>query len=61
MNFFKKDQEVIYRPDFSKRKADIRELVLEKNSYDQFQKKIQTKIIIILFLFLVAGLAIALI
>jgi hypothetical protein len=49
MGIFKDKVDVIYRSDFNKKnKADIRNLILEKNSRDKYDKKIQNRIIILL-------------
>ena len=62
MEIFKNNQDVVYRSDFDKKnKADIRTLVLEKNARDQYDKKIQNRIIIALSFCLIVGLALALI
>ena len=62
MGVFKNNQEVIYRSDFDKKnRADIRTLVLEKNARDEYDKKIQNRIVIALSFCLIIGLALALI
>ncbi len=62
MGIFKDNSEVIYRSDFDKKnKADIRTLVLEKNSRDKYDKKIHNRIIVALIFCLVVGLALTLI
>ena len=62
MEIFKNNQDVVYRSDFDKKnKADIRTLVLEKNARDQYDKKIQNRIIVALFFCLIIGLALTLI
>ncbi len=49
MGIFKDKVDVIYRSDFDKKnKADIRTLVLEKNSRDKYDKKIHNRIIVAL-------------
>ena len=51
MGIFKDNSEVFYRSDFDKKnKADIRTLVLEKNSRDRYDKKIHNRIIVVLIL-----------
>ena len=62
MGIFKDNSEVFYRSDFDKKnKADIRTLVLEKNSRDRYDKKIHNRIITALIFCLIAGLALTLI
>ena len=61
MGIFKDKVNVIYRSDFNKKKADIRNLVLEKNSRDKYDKKIQNRIIILLVFCLIIGVALTLI
>ena len=62
MGIFKDNSEVFYRSDFDKKnKADIRTLILVKNSRDNHDKKIHNRIIIVLIFCLVGGLALALI
>ena len=62
MRIFKDKVDVIYRSDFDKKnKADIRTLVLEKNARDKYDKKIQNRIVVILFFFLVIGVVLTLI
>jgi hypothetical protein len=62
MGFFKDKVDVIYRSDFDKRnKADIRTLVLEKNARDKYDKKIQNRIVVILFFCLIIGVGLTLI
>jgi hypothetical protein len=62
MGIFKDKVDVIYRLDFDKKnKADIRTLVLEKNARDKYDKKIQNRIVVILFFFLVIGVVLTLI
>ena len=62
MRIFKDKVDVIYRSDFNKKnKADIRNLVLEKNSRDKYDKKIQNRIIILLVFCLIIGVALTLI
>jgi hypothetical protein len=62
MGIFKDKVDVIYRSDFDKKnKADIRTLVLEKNARDKYDKKIQNRIVVILFFFLVIGVVLTLI
>ena len=62
MRIFKDNSEVFYRSDFDKKnKADIRTLVLEKNARDKHDKKIQNRIIVLLFFCLIVGLAVTLI
>jgi hypothetical protein len=61
MGIFKNNQEVVYRSDFDKKnRADIRTLVLEKNARDEYDKKIQNRIVIALSFCLIIGLALAL-
>jgi hypothetical protein len=58
MGILKDNSEVFYRFDFDKKnKADIRTLVLEKNTRDKHDKKIHNRIIIALIFCLVVGLA----
>ena len=62
MGIFKDKVDVIYRSDFNKKnKADIRNLVLEKNSRDKYDKKIQNRIIMLLVFFLIVGVSLTLI
>ena len=62
MGIFKDKVDVIYRSDFDKKnKADIRTLVLEKNARDKYDKKIQNRIVIILFFCLIIGVGLTLI
>jgi hypothetical protein len=62
MWIFKDKVDVIYRSDFNKKnKADIRNLILEKNSRDKYDKKIQNRIIILLVFCLIIGVALTLI
>jgi hypothetical protein len=62
MGIFKDNPEVFYRSDFDKKnKADIRTLVLEKNSRDRYDKKIHNRIIVALIFCLIVGLALTLI
>ena len=62
MGIFKDTVDVIYRSDFNKKnKADIRNLILEKNSRDKYDKKIQNRIIILLVFCLIIGVALTLI
>ena len=62
MGIFKDKVDVIYRLDFNKKnKADIRNLILEKNSRDKYDKKIQNRIIILLVFCLIIGVALTLI
>ena len=62
MGIFKDNSEVFYRSDFDKKnKADIRTLVLEKNARDKYDKKIQIRIIVILFICLIIGVGLTLI
>ena len=62
MGIFKDKVDVIYRPDFDKKnKADIRTLVLEKNARDKYDKKIQNRIVVILFFCLIIGVGLTLI
>lgn len=62
MGIFKNNQEVVYRSDFDKKnRADIRTLVLEKNARDEYDKKIQNRIVVALSFCLIIGLALALI
>ena len=62
MEIFKDKVDVIYQSDFNKKnKVDIRNLVLEKNSRDKYDKKIQNRIIVFLFFCLIIGVALTLI
>jgi hypothetical protein len=62
MGIFKDKVDVIYRSDFDKiNKADIRTLVLEKNARDKYDKKIQNRIVVILFFCLIIGVSLTLI
>ena len=62
MGIFKNNSEVLYRCDFDKKnKADIRTLILEKNSRDKYDKKIHNRIIAALIFCLTVGLALTLI
>ena len=62
MGIFKDKVDVIYRSAFNKKnKADIRNLILEKNSRDKYDKKIQNRIIILLVFCLIIGVALTLI
>ena len=62
MGIFKDNSEVFCRSDFDKKnKADIRTLVLEKNSRDRYDKKIHNRIIVALIFCLIVGLALTLI
>jgi hypothetical protein len=62
MGIFKNNQDVVYRSDFDKKKrADIRTLVLEKNARDEYDKKIQNRIVVALSFCLIIGLALVLI
>ena len=62
MGNFKDKVDVIYRSDFDKtNKADIRNLILEKNSRDKYDKKIQNRIVVILFFCLIIGVGLTLI
>ena len=62
MGIFKDNSKVFYRSDFDKKnKADIRTLVLEKNSRDRYDKKIHNRIIAALIFCLIVGLALTLI
>jgi hypothetical protein len=62
MGIFKDKVDVIYRSNFDKtNKADIRSLVLEKNARDKYDKKIQMRIIVILFICLIIGVGLTLI
>ena len=62
MRIFKDKVDVIYRSDFDKtNKADIRNLILEKNSRDKYDKKIQNRIVVILFFCLIIGVGLTLI
>jgi hypothetical protein len=62
MGIFKDKVDVIYRSDFDKiNKADIRTLVLEKNARDKYDKKIQNRIVVILFFCLIIGVGLTLI
>jgi hypothetical protein len=61
MGIFKNNLEVFYRSDFDKKnKADIRTLVVEKNSRDKYDKKFHNRIITTLIFCLAVGLFIAL-
>jgi hypothetical protein len=62
MGIFKDNSEVFYRSDFDKtNKADIKTLVLEKNARDKYDKKIQNRIVVILFFCLIIGVGLTLI
>ena len=61
MGIFKDKVDAIYRSDFNKKKADIRNLVLEKNSRDKYDKKIQNRIIVLLVFCLIIGVDLTLI
>lgn len=62
MRIFKDKVDVIYRSDFNKKnKADITNLILEKNSRDKYDKKIQNRIIVLLVFCLIIGVALILI
>ena len=62
MGIFKDKIDVIYRSDFNKKnKVDIRNLVLEKNARDKYDKKIQNRIIVFLVFCLIIGVALTLI
>jgi hypothetical protein len=62
MGIFKDKVEVIYRSDFDKKnKVDIRTLVLDKNARDKYDKKIQIRIVVILFFCLIIGVGLTLI
>ena len=62
MWIFKDKVDVIYRSEFNKKnKADIRNLVLEKNSRDKYDKKIQNRIIVLLVFCLIIGVGLTLI
>ena len=62
MGIFKDKVDVIYRSDFDKtNKADIRSLILEKNARDKYDKKIQIRLIVILFICLIIGVGLTLI
>ena len=62
MGIFKDKVDVIYRSDFNKKnKVDIRNLILEKNSRDKYDKKIQNRIIILLVFCLIIGVTLTLI
>ena len=62
MGIFKNNQDVVYRSDFDKKnRADIRILVLEKNARDEYDKKIQNRIVVALSFCLIIGLALVLI
>ena len=62
MGIFKDKVDIIYRSDFDKKnKADIRTLVLEKNARDKYDKKIQNRIVVILFFCLIIGVGLTLI
>ena len=59
---FNDNSEVFYRSDLDKKnKADIRTLVLEKNARDKYDKKIQNRIVVILFFCLIIGVGLTLI
>jgi hypothetical protein len=62
MGIFKNNQDVVYRSDFDKKnRADIRTLILEKNARDEYDKKIQNRIVVALSFCLIIGLALVLI
>lgn len=62
MGIFKDKIDVIYRSDFNKKnKVDIRNLVLEKNARDKYDKKIHNRIIAFLVFCLIIGVALTLI
>jgi hypothetical protein len=62
MGIFKNKVDVIYRSGFDKtNKADIRTLVLEKNSRDKYDKKIHYRIVVALIFCLIVGLVLTLI
>ena len=62
MGIFKDNSEVFYLSDFDKKnKADIRTLVLDKNSKNKHDKKIHNRIIVALIFCLIIGLTLALI
>ena len=62
MSMFNDNSEVFYRSDLDKKnKADIRTLVLEKNARDKYDKKIQNRIVVILFFCLIIGVGLTLI
>ena len=62
MGIFKDNSEVFYLSDFDKKnKADIRTLVLDKNSKNKYDKKIHNRIIVALIFCLIIGLTLALI
>ncbi len=62
MGIFKDKVDVIYRSDFNKKnRANIQNLILEKNSRYKYDKKIQNRIIILLVFCLIAGVALTLI
>ena len=62
MGIFKDKVDVIYRSDIDKtNKVDIRTLVLEKNARDKYDKKIQNRIVVILFFCLIIGVGLTLI
>ena len=62
MGIFKNNQDVVYRSDFDKKnRADIRTLVLEKNARDEYDKKIQNRIVVALSFCLIIGLVLVLI
>ena len=62
MGIFKDKVDVIYRSDFDKtNKADIISLILEKNARDKYDKKIQNRIIVILFICLIIGVGLTLV
>jgi hypothetical protein len=57
MGIFKDNSEIIYRSDFDKKnKANITTLILEKNAREIHDRKIQNRVIIVLFFFLIIGL-----
>ncbi len=57
MGIFKDNSEIIYRSDFDKKnKANIATLILEKNAREIHDRKIQNRVIIVLFFFLIIGL-----
>ena len=62
MGIFKDKVDIIYRSNFDKtNKADIISLILEKNARDKYDKKIQIRIIVILFICLIIGVGLTLI
>ena len=62
MGIFKNNQDVVYRSNFDKKnRADIWTLVLEKNARDEYDKKIQNRIVVALSFCLIIGLALVLI